>query len=118
LVKNPAAILVKSHTSFVHLHTYAVALALKDENSYAPLVFTLSLPLLLLSGVLLPLQLAPQWLQDIAKANPLSYAVTAARDVFNGNGGSPDVAKGLAIMAALAIVGIAIGARRFSRAIA
>jgi ABC-2 type transport system permease protein len=33
---------------------YAAALALKDENSYAPLVFTLSLPLLLLSGVLLP----------------------------------------------------------------
>jgi len=91
---------------------------LKDENSYAPLVFTLSLPLLLLSGVLLPLQLAPQWLQDIGKINPLSYAVTAARDVFNGNGGSPDVWKGLAIMAALAIVGVAIGARRFSRAIA
>ena len=97
---------------------YAAALALKDENSYAPLVFTLSLPLLLLSGVLLPLQLAPQWLQDIGKINPLSYAVTAARDVFNGNGGSPDVWKGLAIMAALAIVGVAIGARRFSRAIA
>jgi ABC-2 type transport system permease protein len=97
---------------------YAAALALKDENSYAPLVFTLSLPLLLLSGVLLPLQLAPQWLQDIAKVNPLSYAVTAARDLFNGNGSSPDVWKGLAIMAALAIVGIAIGARRFSRAIA
>jgi len=97
---------------------YAAALALRDENSYAPLVFTLSLPLLLLSGVLLPLQLAPDWLQHIAQVNPLSYAVTAARDVFNGNGGSPDVVKGLAIMAALAVVGILIGARRFARAIA
>jgi ABC-2 type transport system permease protein len=97
---------------------YAAALALKDEDSYAPLVFTLSLPLLLLSGVLLPLQLAPDWLQHVAQANPLSYAVTAARDVFNGNGGSPDVIKGLAIMAALALVGIIIGARRFARAIA
>ena len=65
---------------------YAAALALKSEDSYAPLIFTLSLPLLLLSGVLLPLQLAPQWLQHIAQANPLSYAVTAARDVFNGHG--------------------------------
>ncbi len=81
-------------------------------------MFTLSLPLLLLSGVLLPLQLAPAWLQHVAQANPLSYAVTAARDVFNGSGGSPDVAKGLAIMAALAVVGVAIGARRFARAIA
>jgi ABC-2 type transport system permease protein len=96
---------------------YAAALVLKDENSYAPLVFTLSLPLLLLSGVLLPLQLAPDWLQRIAQANPLSYAVTAARDVFNGNGGSPDVTKGLAIMAGLAIAGILIGGRRFAKAI-
>ena len=44
--------------------------------------------------------------------------MTAARDVFNGNGGSIDVVKGLAIMAALAVVGVAIGTRRFSRAIA
>jgi ABC-2 type transport system permease protein len=97
---------------------YAAALWLKNEDSYAPLVFTLSLPILLLSGVLLPLQLAPDWLQHVAQANPLSYAVTAARDVFNGQGGSPDVAKGLAIMAALGLVGIVIGARRFSRAVA
>src|SRR5579864_5671517 len=48
----------------------------------------------------------------------LSYAVTAARDVFNGHGADPDVFKGLAIMAALAVVGVMVGARRFSRAIA
>lgn len=97
---------------------YAAALWLRNEDSYAPLVFTLSLPILLLSGVLLPLQLAPDWLQHVAQANPLSYAVTAARDVFNGQGGSSDVAKGLAIMAGLALAGILIGARRFSRAVA
>ncbi len=97
---------------------YAAALWLKSEDSYAPLVFTLSLPILLLSGVLLPLQLAPDWLQHIAQANPLSYAVTAARDVFNGHGSNPDVFKGLAIMAGVALAGIVVGARRFSRAIA
>jgi ABC-2 type transport system permease protein len=97
---------------------YAAALALKSEDSYAPLIFTLSLPLLLLSGVLLPLDLAPQWLQDIAKANPLSYAVNAARDLFNGKGLDQAVFEGLVIMAALAVVGVLIGARRFTRAIA
>ncbi len=96
---------------------YTLALWLRSEDSYAPLIFTLSLPLLLLSGVLLPLQLAPDWLQHVAQANPLSYAVTAARDVFNGHGADPDVFKGLAIMAALAVVGVLVGARRFSRAI-
>jgi ABC-2 type transport system permease protein len=97
---------------------YAAALALRSEDSYAPLIFTLSLPLLLLSGVLLPLTLAPKWLQNVAAANPLSYAVTAARDMFNGNSGSPDVLKGLVIMVALCIVGVVIGARSFNRAVA
>lgn len=97
---------------------YAAALALKSEEPYAPLIFTLSLPLLLLSGVLLPLDLAPGWLQDIAKANPLSYAVNAARDLFNGKGFDQAVFEGLVIMAALAVVGVLIGARRFTRAIA
>lgn len=97
---------------------YAAALALRSEDSYAPLIFTLSLPLLLLSGVLLPLTLAPKWLQNVAAANPLSYAVTAARDMFNGNSGSPDVLKGLVIMVALCVVGVVIGARSFNRAVA
>lgn len=97
---------------------YAAALALRSEDSYAPLIFTLSLPLLLLSGVLLPLTLAPTWLQTVADFNPLSYAVIAARDMFNGNAGNPDVLKGLVIMLALAAVGVLIGARAFNRAVA
>ena len=97
---------------------YAAALALKSEDAYAPLIFTISLPLLLLSGVLLPLTLAPKWLQALASLNPLSYAVTAARDMFNGQAGDPDVLKGLAIMLALAIVGVYIGARAFRKTVA
>ena len=97
---------------------YAAALALKDEDSYAPLIFTLSLPLLLLSGVLLPLSLAPDWLQHVAQGNPLSYAVIAARDLFNGHAGDPDVGKGLAVMGGIALVGVLVGARAFNRAIA
>jgi ABC-2 type transport system permease protein len=97
---------------------YAAALALRSEDSYAPLIFTISLPLLLLSGVLLPLTLAPAWLQTIADFNPLSYAVVAARDMFNGNAGNPAVVKGMLIMLGLALVGVTIGARAFNRAVA
>jgi len=97
---------------------YAVALQMRSEDAYAPLIFSVSLPLLLLSGVLLPLNGAPQWLKTIANLNPLSYGVNAARDLFNGNGGDPDVIKGLAIMAVLAVVGVVIGSRSFSRAVA
>jgi ABC-2 type transport system permease protein len=97
---------------------YAVALAVRNENSYAPIIFTSSLPILLLSGVLLPLGLAPQWLRNIAAANPLSYAVDAARAVFNDHLTDPSVIKGVAIMLVLSIIAIVVGARAFGRAVA
>ena len=96
---------------------YAAALALKSEDAYAPLIFTVSLPLLPLSGVLLPLTLAPTWLQSIANANPLSYAVKAAHDMFNGHGGDPEVLRVLVVMVALAVIGVLIGARAFKRTV-
>jgi ABC-2 type transport system permease protein len=97
---------------------YAAALWLRSEDSYAPLIFTSSLPILLLSGVLLPLGLAPQWLRTIAAVNPLSYAVDAARAVFLGHLDNPSVVKGVALMAVLAILAVFLGARAFGRAVA
>ncbi len=97
---------------------YAVALWVRSEDSYAPLIFTSSLPILLLSEVLLPLGLAPQWLRNIAAANPLSYAVDAARAVFNDHLSDPSVFKGVALMAILSIFALIIGARAFGRAVA
>lgn len=98
--------------------SYAVALWLKSEDSFAPLIFTATLPLLLLSGVLLPLTLAPAWLRAIAAVNPLAYAVDAARAVFNDHLGDPSVLKGVAIMAVLAVIAVVIAARNFGRAVA
>ena len=95
--------------------SYALALWLQSEDSFAPVLTTVTLPLLLLSGVLLPLSLAPAWLRDVAAANPLSYAVDAARALFNDHLSDPSVPKGVAIMAALAAVAVVIAARRFSR---
>jgi ABC-2 type transport system permease protein len=98
--------------------SYALALALRDEDSFAPLVFTAALPILLLSGVLLPLSLAPGWLRSIADFNPLYYAVNASRDVFVQHLGTTSVFEGVVVMAALALVMIAVAARSFGRAVA
>jgi len=95
--------------------SYALALRLQSEDAFAPVLTTVTLPLLLLSGVLLPLSLAPAWLRDVAAANPLSYAVDAARSVFNDHLADPDVAKGVAIMAVLAAASVVVAARQFSR---
>jgi ABC-2 type transport system permease protein len=98
--------------------SYGVALWLKSEDALAPLLTTVTLPLLLLSGVLLPLSLAPEWLRDVAAANPLSYAVDASRAIFNDHLTDVSVAKGVAIMAALAIISVTWAARSFGRAVA
>jgi ABC-2 type transport system permease protein len=98
--------------------SYALALKLRDEDSFAPLIFTATLPLLLLSGVLLPLSLAPAWLRDIADVDPLSYAVDAARSIFNNHVLEGTVAKGVIIMGALAILAVIWAARSFSTAVA
>jgi len=98
--------------------SYALALWLKSEDAFAPLLFTATLPLLLLSGVLLPLSLAPGWLRGIASINPLAYAVDAARAIFNNHLGDASVVKGVVILAVLAVVAVVIAARSFGRAVA
>jgi ABC-type multidrug transport system permease subunit len=42
-------------------------------------------PLMILSGMLLPLEIGPGWMQVIAKANPLAYVVDAERALFAGD---------------------------------
>src|SRR6185312_10985646 len=42
--------------------SYAVGLALKSEDALAPLINMIVVPLMLLSGIMLPLTLGPGWL--------------------------------------------------------
>jgi ABC-2 type transport system permease protein len=97
--------------------SYAVALAVKSEDAFAPIVFTVTLPLLLLSGVLLSMDLAPGWLKNVASANPLKYAVDAARDAFNQHVGDASVFRGIVVMGVLCVVAVVIAARSFGRAV-
>jgi ABC-2 type transport system permease protein len=84
--------------------SYSFALIYKSEDNLAPTLNTITLPISLLSGIMLPLILAPIWLQNVAKINPLSYAVSASRALFAGNFQSIDIIVGFVIIALLAIV--------------
>lgn len=64
--------------------SYAFSLIYKAEDALAPTMNTLTLPISLLSGIILPLALAPVWLQYISKLDPFSYGVDAARALFTG----------------------------------
>ena len=95
---------------------YAVALRVRSEEAFGAIVFTAALPLLLLSGVLLPMSLAPRWLQGLADVNPLLYAVDAERSLFAGSLANAAVAKGFAVVGSLAVLALALAVREFRRA--
>jgi ABC-2 type transport system permease protein len=98
--------------------SYAVALKLRSEDALAQLLNTVALPVLLLSGILLPITArSPGWLQGIAKWNPFSWAVNGARALFAGDPGNPDVWKALLILGALTIASLYWAARSFARSV-
>ena len=97
--------------------SYGVALAVKSEDVLAPMMNTVAQPVLLLSGILLPLTFAPGWLQGVADWNPFSWAVDGVRALFRGDLGAPAVWQGLVIMALLAMLAITWAARLFARSV-
>jgi len=97
--------------------SYGVALLVKSEDALAPLMNTVAQPVLLLSGILLPLTFAPGWLQGIADWNPFSWAVKGVRALFRGDLGAPVVWQGLLIMAVLAVLAVLWAAREFARSV-
>jgi len=97
--------------------SYGVALVVKSEDALAPLMNTVAQPVLLLSGILLPLTYAPGWLQGIADWNPFSWAVDGTRALFRGDLGAPAVWQGLVIMAVLAAAAVGWAAREFARSV-
>ncbi len=95
--------------------SYAMGLILKDEDAFAPFIQGVSLPLLLLSGVLLPMSLAPGWLETASKVNPLTHVVDGTRSLFRGDFGDGDVLLGAGITLALSALLAWWGARIFQR---
>ena len=89
----------------------AIGIATKSEDALAPMVNTLALPILLLSGILLPMSIAPQWLQTVSNFNPFKHIVEALRAVFLGDFSNPIVWIGLVLAVALVVVGSWLGAR-------
>ncbi len=84
--------------------SYGFALIFKIEDALAPTLNTITLPVSLLSGIILPLALAPLWLQDLSKINPFSYAVNATRDLFAGNFTSLGVIEGFVVIGVMAVL--------------
>ncbi|WP_238008623.1 ABC transporter permease [Dactylosporangium sp. AC04546] len=96
--------------------SYALAVAVRRTDWMFWVVHqTLLFPLMILSGMLLPLETGPAWMRAAAEFNPLAHMVTAERLLFAGRIGSPDVAWGFVAAAATALVGLWVGIRAMHR---
>jgi ABC-2 type transport system permease protein len=98
--------------------SYALALAFKSEDALAPTINFFLVPLQLLSGITLPLTLAPLWIRNVAAFNPLSYAVDATRALFNGVFGDVSVLRGFVVLVVLALLATWWAAQSFRQATA
>ncbi len=97
--------------------SYAVALKLRSEEALAPLLNTVGIPILLLSGILLPMSVAPAWLRAISRWNPFTWAVDGTRALFAGQPGNPDVWKSLVILGALTVAAVVWASRSFAKSV-
>jgi ABC-2 type transport system permease protein len=95
--------------------SYAVGLLLKTEDSMASVLNSITVPLLLLSGVLLPMSLAPAWLRTVSDVNPVKHVVDAVRSVYLGHIGTATVGWGLLATLGLVVAGMAFGTLTFRR---
>jgi ABC-2 type transport system permease protein len=93
--------------------SYGLALKVKSEDALAQVLNMLAVPMLLLSGILLPMTLAPGWLRLLSRINPLSHVVDGARAAMLGRIAGPAVALGLGAAFGLAGVGLVVGPRTF-----
>lgn len=90
--------------AIVSAFSISIALLTKDISSLAAVMNGINLPVLLLSGVLLPMTLAPTWMRIIAHANPVYYVVNAVRDLAAGTVRSGTVGLAFLVIVPLTII--------------
>jgi ABC-2 type transport system permease protein len=94
--------------------SYYVALVYRNEGGLGPMINTVAQPVALMSGVLLPLALAPLWIQQLSVWNPFAWATHAMRALFRGDLGDAVVWQGVLIIAALSVITVIWTSRRFA----
>jgi len=62
----------------------SVSLYLNDQDSFVAFIAMITMPLFFTSSALMPYDVMPEWLSNIAHVNPLSFAIDSIRDVGEG----------------------------------
>ncbi|MPY57692.1 ABC transporter permease [Streptomyces spongiae] len=96
--------------------SYALAMKVATPQEFGPTINALSMPSMLLSGLMLPMSLAPGWLDVLSHFMPFRYLVDAVRDAYVGEYATVSMLYGALVALGLAALAVTVGTRVFRTA--
>lgn len=93
----------------------ALALTTKSEDVMAPVINMVMMPVLLLSGILLPMTIGPLWLERASDFMPIRHIVDAVRSSFAGDFGGGGILWGTVWASLLLVVSLWWGTATFRK---
>ncbi|MYW67636.1 ABC transporter permease [Streptomyces sp. SID8379] len=96
--------------------SYALAFRVGTPQEFGPVVNAVTMPSMLLSGLMLPMALGPAWLNVLSHVMPLRYLVDAIRDAYVGEYATARMLYGVLVALAFAAGAVTVGTRVFRRA--
>lgn len=106
------ALLVSWSLAWVFL---AIASWVRKEEAMQSIGFLAMFPLMFASSAFVPLQALPEWLQIVAKINPLTYAIDASRHLALALPVGTGVLSAAGTSALLLLIGMVAASRGFRR---
>ncbi|MEU6877912.1 ABC transporter permease [Streptomyces sp. NPDC046712] len=96
--------------------SYVLAMKVRTPQEFGPAINALAMPSMLLSGLMLPMALAPGWLNVLSHFMPFRYLVDAVRDAYVGRYATTTMLYGVVVAVALTALAVTVGTRTFRRA--
>jgi ABC-2 type transport system permease protein len=96
--------------------SYALAMKVSTPQQFAPVINAMTMPSMLLSGLMLPMSLAPAWLDVLSHLMPFRYLVDAVRDAYVGSYTTGHMLHGVLVALGLSGLAVTVGTRVFRTA--
>ncbi|MFC8424304.1 ABC transporter permease [Streptomyces sp. NPDC057236] len=96
--------------------SYALAMRMDTPQTFGPTINALTMPSMLLSGLMLPMTLGPAWLDVLSRLMPFRHLVDAMRDAYVGAYATAHMLYGTVVAVGLAVLAVTVGTRVFRTA--
>ncbi len=92
-----------------------IAATAKSQETFWGMINFLGMPLFMLSPALFPLELLPNWLETLARLNPVTYTVLLVRGMMTGINEGVSAVLSIGVIAAFVLTMVLIASYVFTR---